>query len=267
MALLLQFLIIMTLKSIMLSNTEHRSGKTVVSETGRGTAKTNNARARYRARNRKRTPRLSSGVRWPDRFDDIEVFDFAKKWHLVKPFLHRPEIEMLLKVVMHDVALQRRREVYDPARGPWRYSDCDYWSHRANELGNAAIERGEFRWQVDLADDEQPSDAEWERYNKFEAQFFPQPDTFQWYQAWGASHRLAFWLEELGRLAFPELDWKILECPRHSVACGIDKDRKIKILFDILMFQEMSAKEILEFASLPPRRRTVKPRCRRRTRA
>jgi hypothetical protein len=94
--------------------------------------------------------------------------------------------------------------------------------------------------------------------------FLPQPDTFEFYQLQGGCHFLAQWLTALGRGVFPDLVWKTLKGPRHSLACGTDKDGNIRILFDILQFQRMSAQQILKFASLPPRRRPVKRRFPRR---
>jgi len=145
---------------------------------------------------------------------------------------------------------------YDATKGPWSYGSSDRWHNRANKLVDAAIERGESHWLC--ADDEEPTEAEWEPYSAFSNQFYPKPDTCQWFQLWGACHWLAPWLAELGKLVFPELRWQILRGPRHSLACGTDADQNIKVLFDILNFEGMSAKDLIEFASYRPRGRTAR---------
>jgi hypothetical protein len=218
---------------------------------------------------RRRRRKLSAGVRWPRRYSEIEVFDFGEKWPLVRPFLRRPEIDSVLERGLNEYFQCRRLEClrldlggkgweikFDATRGPWSYCSSDFWHTRADDLTYAAIERGEFQWQC--VDDEEPTEAEWERYFVFSKQFYPQPDTFQWFQLWGACHWLAPWLKELGKLVFPELHWRILSGPRHSLACGIDEARNIKVLFDILNFEEMSARELIEFASYRPRRRSAR---------
>jgi hypothetical protein len=125
---------------------------------------------------------------------------------------------------------------------------------RADEMVEAAIDRGEFDWH--WPEEGEPSEADWVRRDEFAEQFYPQPDTYQWYQLWRACHWLAPWLKELGKLVFPELHWHILTGPRHSLACGADTGHNIRVLFDILNFEVMSAKELIEFASCRPRRRT-----------
>src|SRR5262249_29461638 len=88
------------------------------------------------------------------------------------------------------------------------------------------------------------------------AQFYPKPDTLEWFQFWSAAQYFTPWLMELGRCVYPELDWKVMTGDEHSLAYGTDKLGNIKVLFDHHCF-EWDACDLIEFAS---RKRTGPPR-------
>jgi hypothetical protein len=68
-----------------------------------------------------------------------------------------------------------------------------------------------------------------------------------WYQCVHACHWICYFCLELGRKVYPKLDWYIMNGRRHSVAVGFKFDQPYMI-FDILNFEQMSAKNILDFA-------------------
>jgi hypothetical protein len=187
----------------------------------------------------------------------IEVFDFRKNWHVVKPFLQHPKVTRALERGMNGYLAMRRQECaergvgedrwkfkYNPASGPWAYDSSDRWLMLTDDLFNAAVARGEFVWN--LGDNEE---SELERSFEFRQQFYPQPDTLEWYQLFGACHWLAPFLKQLGKLAFPQWKWKGISGPLHSLAAGCDSAGNVRVVFDILNFDTRTAAQLLEFAT------------------
>jgi hypothetical protein len=213
-----------------------------------------------------------------------EVFNFEKKWHLIKPFLNEPKLVKLLDDQMNacnDSFRQRCVEngrlpdilegPYDRKKGPWFYGQSDYWYIKAERMVDKAEKKGQVRpfdypggtyrrnqeysaAEIAAADPEET--AEYERYDKFAAQFYPQPDSPEWYQNRQGGEWLAPWLLELGKLVFPKFTWhlsKEFDCHfihwfdnggdqlcdilTHSVAYGMHGG-KVRMVFDILNYKE-----------------------------
>lgn len=166
----------------------------------------------------------------------IQVFDFEKDWHLVEPHLNHPKVKNALI-----------REGFDLAAGPWTDTTSDYWAQKIMDRANDAIAKGDVRWEP--ADPDDPTEEEWEEYFKIERQFEPKPDSYEWYQCFHGCHWLAPFLRELGKRAFPSLTWKLMKGDDHSLAFGTNRKGNIRMIFDILNFKEMSAIELIQFAS------------------
>ena len=75
----------------------------------------------------------------------------------------------------------------------------------------------------------------------------PKPHSVNWYRPFGYCWGIAPFCMELGRCIYPELEWRIITGYKHTVAVGF-KDKKPYVVFDILNFDTMSAREILNFA-------------------
>lgn len=221
-----------------------------------GSARCQSKGARNSDRVRKRPRTLAPGVRLPKNLEDIEVFDFEKKWELAKPFLHDPEIEEALEHVMNcylanqlqaavttGIDGERWRTKYDPSKGPWNYTDCDCWHRHAWEQANAVIASGEFQWQC--GNDKVLAESFQARLDGLIKRFYPQPDTFQWYQLISGCYWLAPWLGLLGARMFPNLEWSVVKGPHHSFAVGVNKKSEAKIIFDIVGFRGRSAEELI----------------------
>jgi len=191
---------------------------------------------------------------------EAEVFDFRNKWALVLPHLAHPKVrKALVKGMRRFCETERARLLsegyrpgqirdirYNPTKGPWFYTPDDRWLHRARHGVELAMDRGEFSCTCSNPDSLPP--AEKAKYDQFEARFLPRPDSYYWYQCFGACHWLAPWLKELGKCSFPQLSWKILHGERHSLAVGLAQSR-IRLIFDILTFDRLSAIEMLEFVN------------------
>lgn len=81
----------------------------------------------------------------------------------------------------------------------------------------------------------------------FEGMKKPKPDSVNWYRPYGFCWGIAPFCREIGKLLYPDLDWRIIRNDDHTVAVGF-KVHKPYMIFDILNFDRMSAKEILDFA-------------------
>ena len=75
----------------------------------------------------------------------------------------------------------------------------------------------------------------------------PKLHSVNWYRPYGFCWGIAPFCMELGRCIYPELEWEIITGDDHAVAVGF-KDDKPYMIFDILNFDTMSAREILDFA-------------------
>jgi hypothetical protein len=167
----------------------------------------------------------------------IDVFDFKNHWHLVTPHLHHPRVEAALI-----------REGFDLQEGPWSQTRTSLWLEKVSSRYSDAVARGEVE---DLGDPEDWADESDYVDREYEARsaFNPKPGTYEWYQSFHDCHRLAPFLKELGKRVFPLLNWRILSGDDHSLAYGADRIGNIIRIFDILNFDQMSAIELLDFAT------------------
>jgi hypothetical protein len=194
----------------------------------------------------------------------IRVFDLRKDWHLVSPHLHKPEVETALARGMNAYRAMRARlaaeetggagewtNPWNPQYGPLDNDSSDYWVCRCDELLEEAIERGEvqFKWPEDKNDDEAMEEA-MEKFSELAGEFYPKPDSVDWYILHNAGHYLASWEKELAKCVFPDLEWRLMTGEVHSLAYGADRLGNIKIVFDILSFDlGLSPLEVIETAS------------------
>jgi len=196
----------------------------------------------------------------------IQVFDFERNWHLVRP--HLPAAEQALadglnayfaqraaKCVEKGLNPKRWKIRYNPQRGPWSYCRLNHWYVEIGCKVNEAILRGEFKWKLP-GNGESAASAikKWAAYGRFYRRFEPQPDTFEWYQFFGASPALVPWQLVLGKSVFPNLAWSPVTSSRHSFAGGFC-DGDLRIISDILNFKTKSAAQLLAFVKGKPWRR------------
>jgi hypothetical protein len=167
------------------------------------------------------------------------VFDFESEWDSVKPHLDNPKLQDVLKHSL-DAYLAHRANLcvhlgLNPKPwqiesrpgliGPWQYGE------------NLA----ECEPMVFVARRESCT-CDWCRRDSL---CFPQPDTLQWYQVPAASPWLAAWQKELGQMMFPKLRWDTVTDGVCGMAVGIDKAKKVRVVFD--MMHKRSESELAEF--------------------
>lgn len=74
--------------------------------------------------------------------------------------------------------------------------------------------------------------------------------SLSWYQPWGRCHHIAPFSWALGRKLYPELEWGFINGPYHTVVIGYRDGewKQPELVMDILLFQEMTARESLALA-------------------
>lgn len=73
------------------------------------------------------------------------------------------------------------------------------------------------------------------------------PDGLEWYQPWGRCHHIAPFAWAIGREVYPDLTWLIMSGELHTIAVGWTDDKLVMVM-DILLFDDMTAKESYDFA-------------------
>lgn len=69
-----------------------------------------------------------------------------------------------------------------------------------------------------------------------------------YYQPIGRCHHISFFAGAIGKLNYPELEWRIVSGRDHTIPVGYN-DGKPHIIMDILLFKEMTAEKSYEFAT------------------
>ena len=219
----------------------------------------------------------------------VEVFDFKNKWHLVEPHLNDPYILFLLDDGMERFCIQHKwRHMPDWDRkngiGPWRYSRLDSHSQEILDKTNEDPARNilekkyinicekmgidfdnpDMYLQDFLFEDNGPkfkiiADNYQKEWNRIEEKHSPKPNTYKWYQCFGACFFLAGWQEALAKKIFPNFKWLTIQNRTrraadsrnggHSTTIGIGPKGK-KIIFDILLFDNTTLDKILDAADV-----------------
>lgn len=76
----------------------------------------------------------------------------------------------------------------------------------------------------------------------------PRKGTLRWYQPIGRCHYIAFFSMAIGVINYPELNWKFVIGKQHTVPVGYDENGQPRVVMDILLFDEYSAAESVDFA-------------------
>ena len=178
--------------------------------------------------------------------DGIEVFDFRKNWQKVLP--HLPTAEKALGCCMNGFLLETNQadHDYDPDLGPWYYEIGYTMRNRIFAMVDQAIASGEFKWKRPPDDGSKTTEMELDRLCEFSERFDPQPDTVEWYQLYDGAHWLVPWQMVLGQLMFPDLIWVAIFGDLRSVAGGMDHQGKLRIILDILGFEEKIVDEVFD---------------------
>jgi len=210
----------------------------------------------------------------------VDVFNFGKNWNLVEPHLNDPEILDLLNMGMLEFSIYhgwKDLPLWNPNDdiGPWQYASSDahatYASDKANDSPEYAALREtysnicenegiEFESIFYAEDQEDPKvfkifNDYWADLNKIIDKYWPQKNTYRWYQCFRAGCYLKKWQLALAKKVFPDYEWRVFEkqnADSNSVAIthiGKGPDHNY-LIFDICLFDEYFADEILESVGL-----------------
>lgn len=152
-----------------------------------------------------------------------KVLNLRRQWPRIKPIVQMPRIRKLLHRCLREYMLSRKQDYilnhakpgqdtsklfrYSKKRPPIGYSMGDGWAYRRS----------------------------------------PAPDSVGWFQVTGACHFLADWAFVVASIYMPELNWEVRRSDLHSTVVGCDPSGEIRWIFDILFFEEFSARQILNW--------------------
>jgi hypothetical protein len=147
--------------------------------------------------------RNSKGVTINEKKQIITILDYDKRWPEVIPALGTPLVQRALNTGMADLCRQRETS-WDPAYGPWSYSNCDYWCERISELAEKTPEyealvarfgeskgpedeelEGDGSWEQDEGNGDERDEEFFEELAAIEARFYPKPNTPDWFRCSG----------------------------------------------------------------------------------
>ena len=206
----------------------------------------------------------------------ISVFDFKQDWNLVEPHLNDPEILGLFTSGMLMVSIDHKRDnlpLWNPENkiGPWQYSLGDahvsYAIDKTNEdpQFKALVERYseicenegiEFESIFYETEEENQKIQElfsnyWADVERIQEKYFPQRNTYRWYQCYNAGYYLHEWQMALAKQVFPDFEWRLFlaqgDNPDSFYLTHIGKGpNQHYIIFDIICFDIYSADRILD---------------------
>jgi hypothetical protein len=205
----------------------------------------------------------------------IEMFDFEKDWSLVEPHLGNPKLVKLLNKAMHKFSIRHKPidlPIWDSTDdiGPWEYGGRpniheQHAVRKASAEEEALIEEYkqicekenlEFEEIVSKAEHEDPkkdeiAEAFFVKYFRIVEKYFPQKNTYPWYQCYTAGSYLKKWQLALAKKIFPDYKWRTYEghdaksrmCTIAHIGKGPNGNY---LVFDIFTFKKGSVDEILK---------------------
>lgn len=75
----------------------------------------------------------------------------------------------------------------------------------------------------------------------------PQAESVEWFQVEHACHYLVDWAVEVASVHMPQHRWEIRRSSLHSTVVGCQPSGEIRWIFDLLFFEEFSARQILDW--------------------
>lgn len=150
------------------------------------------------------------------------VLDLRRHWSRIKPIVQMPRIRNLLHRCLRDCMRSR-------------IENCSASQSRPGG------KRGRFRYSKRLP----PIAYSWG--DGWAYRRTPAPDSVGWFQVTGACHFLAGWAIVVASIYMPHLSWEIRHSDLHSTVVGCEASGEIRWIFDILWFEECTAKQLLDW--------------------
>jgi hypothetical protein len=178
----------------------------------------------------------------------MQLYNIDRNWNEVKKFLSDPLVTTALDLGM---------KVYagDPewTGAPWELSDDNAWDYVA--IAKFEASKNYEEWlkleptglsenELEKWYDSSEAGVIWVKYNELVKNYYPQPNTPDYYRAIGGGDFLGAFNAALGMLIASHLDWKIVTGMKHTTAIGYDNKKSV-LCIDIL-WNHKSIKEILQ---------------------
>lgn len=178
----------------------------------------------------------------------MQLYNIDRNWNEVKKFLSDPLVTTALNLGM---------KVYagDPEwnGAPWELSDDDAWTYVATARFEASEDYKEWLKlePTDLNEDKlekwydsSEADSMWEKYKELLKNYYPQPETPDYYRAIGGGDFLGAFNCAIGMKIAPHLDWRIVSGFKHTTTIGYSDKRSV-LCIDVL-WNNKTVKEILQ---------------------
>jgi hypothetical protein len=187
----------------------------------------------------------------------VMQLDFRSAWPEIIPLLSEPLLVEALDEGLADYdRLYPAGALHRDRSKPWTYTIGDLWEMRADKALKASgllISPDCLGDAYEVEDgpnaEEEAEAAYLSYYDALAAQFYPRPDTPEWYMAFGLSHWLAEWQACIGQMLIPVLDWKPVYGCQHSTAVGFAPKSKFTVpvvVFDLLREHQDPAETLRE---------------------
>lgn len=150
------------------------------------------------------------------------VLNLRARWSWIRPIVQMPRIRKLLhRCLRHWMRAREAQFLRDYPDRLWSVPD------------------GWFRYDPKLPPYVHSMGDAWLE------QRVPRPDSVEWFQVHHACHYLADWVLEVAQVHMPKLSWQVRRSSLHSTVIGYAKSGEIIWIFDVLWFEECTAKQIL----------------------
>ena len=152
------------------------------------------------------------------------VLNLRTRWSWIEPIVQMPRIRNLLhRCLRHWMRVREAKFLRDfPSR-------------------LQIVQNGWFRYDPKLPPYTYGMGVEWLDRP------MPRPDSIEWFQVHHACHYIAEWALEVAQLHMPQLRWEIRRSGLHSTVIGCLRTGEIRVIFDVLFFERLTARQILNW--------------------
>ena len=153
-----------------------------------------------------------------------KVLNLRRQWSRIKPIVQMPRIRKLLaRSLGHWMRV--RKEIFLVQHPELRQLHIDGW----------------FRYDPKLPPYAHGAGSAWMNRR------LPQAESVEWFQVEHACHYLVDWAVEVASVHMPQHRWEIRRSSLHSTVVGCQPSGEIRWIFDLLFFEEFSARQILDW--------------------
>lgn len=180
-------------------------------------------------------------------FDLQKSFGFSSQMEMIDKHFDG-DVGKMVKAVFPNLEQAKPQSLSKP-RSVRQFSFARHWRNKiAPLLGNPTVNKMLTLGLMQVDPNYKPGDPPWlvgrGPLNGQRAR----DGCLSWYQPLGCCHHIAPFSWALANLLYPDLSWGFATGELHTVVIGYDKlPETPKMVFDILLFKQMTAKQSLNF--------------------